>query len=213
MIELNNFKKSNFKLLSNCVNTNARFDPINVFNDTEFNILTVTRLCSTDRYKGVDTMINTIPLLISNIPNLKYTIIGIGNDRERLEKLVNELNIEKYVDFRGFVKFIEPYYQYCDIFSLPSKGEGFGIVYIEAMKYKRPCIASNEGGQTDVILDNETGFLCEYDNVECLSKSIIKLYKDNNLRERFGKNGYKYLLNNFTFNDFSRRLFKIIKLY
>jgi phosphatidyl-myo-inositol dimannoside synthase len=211
MIELNHFKKNNFKLLFNCVDIDAKYTSINVFNDSEFNILTISRLSTSDKYKGVDTMIKTIPLLINSIPNLKYTIVGVGGDQERLKKLTNELNIEKYVDFKGFVEFIEPYYQYCDVFSLPSKGEGFGIVYIEAMKYKKPCIACNEGGQTDVVINNETGFLCEYDSFKCLSQSILKLHKDDDLRSRLGINGYKHLHNNFRFQLFSRRLHKIIK--
>jgi len=210
MIKLNNLSENNFKLLFNCIDMNIKTDFDNIYNNNNFNILSVTRLDKNDNYKGIDCMIKTIPLLIKTIPNLKYTIIGKGDDKERLEQLTKDLNVEKYIDFKGFVEYIEPYYQYCDVFTLPSKGEGFGIVYIEAMKYKKPCIACDEGGQTDVVLHNKTGFLCDYNNVECLQNSIIKLYKDNKKRELFGQNGYYHLVENFTFDKFKERLRKII---
>ena len=182
----------------------------NVYNDYEFNILSVTRLDSSDNYKGVDTILKTLPLLVKKIPNLKYTIIGKGNDQGRLKKLAKDLQVDSYVEFKGFVEYIEPYYHYCDIFALPSKGEGFGIVYIEAMKYKKPCIASDEGGQTDVVIDNKTGFLCKYDNTQCLEKKIFELYRNKNLKKEFGESGYKHLINNFTFDKFTERLKEIL---
>ncbi len=190
------------------ISINTNFD--NVYSQNFFNILSVTRLDSNDSYKGVDSMIKTIPLLIKIIPNLKYTIIGKGNDKERLEQLAKDLNVEQYIDFKGFVEYIEPYYQYCDIFVLPSKGEGFGIVYIEAMKYKKSCIACDEGGQIDVVLDNVNGYLCQYDNINCLSNKIIHLYNDNKQRMKFGENGYGHLVENFTFDKFKDRLQAIL---
>jgi len=178
----------------------------NYYNKQEFNILSVTRLSKADDYKGIDNLINIIPLLIKTIPNLKLTIIGKGNDKKRLMQLSIELKVDCYIDFKGFIECIEPYYRHCDVFALPSKGEGFGIVYLEAMKYKKPCIACDEGGQTDVVIDNKTGFLCKYDDAECLSKKIIKLFKDRELSDKFGENGYEHLVNNFTFDKFKNRL-------
>jgi len=208
----NNISKKNIFYLPPDTSDNIDKNFQNVYNDHEFNILSVTRLDSNDNYKGIDSMIKTIPLLISKIPNLKYTIIGKGDDKDRLIELSKELKVQNYIDFKGFVEFIEPYYQYCDIFTLPSKGEGFGIVYIEAMKYEKPCIACDEGGQTDVVLDNETGYLCKYDDTNCLSERIINLYADVEKRNQFGKNGYKHFIENFTFDKFRDRLSNILEL-
>jgi len=190
------------------VEINKHFE--NVYNNNEFNILSVTRLDSNDSYKGIDSMIKTLPLLIEKIPNLKYTIIGKGDDKDRLIALTKKLNVEQYVNFKGFVEYIEPYYQYCDIFSLPSKGEGFGIVYIEAMKYGKPCIACDEGGQTDVVLNNSSGYLCKYEDLECLAKNILNLKNDESLKDEFGQNGYRHLIDNFTFDRFKKRLEDIL---
>ncbi|MDB4056842.1 glycosyltransferase family 4 protein [Candidatus Thioglobus sp.] len=210
MIKKNSLKKNNFKLLHNCVDMDQKNNFHNLYDVSEFNILTVSRLNRSDNYKGIDFMIKVIPLLVKKIPNIKYTIIGEGDDREYLENLAKELNVSKYVDFKGFVECVEVYYKYCDIFSLPSVGEGFGIVYIEAMKYKRPCIACTEGGQTDVVLDNKTGFLCEYGNIESLYDAIYKLSESEYLRKRYGENGFTYLKENFTFKKFTKRLQNIL---
>jgi phosphatidyl-myo-inositol dimannoside synthase len=178
----------------------------NVYDKNNFNILSVTRLSSNDSYKGVDSIIKVIPLLLEKIPNIKYTIIGKGCDKARLVALVKKLNIEKYIEFKGFVGCVDSYYQYCDIFALPSKGEGFGIVYIEAMKYKKPCIACDEGGQTDAVIDGQTGYLCEYDNLKCISEKIITLFDNKRLLKLFGENAYQYFMINFSFKEFKNRL-------
>jgi len=209
-IHYNNIRNQKINYLSPYIEDEITEKYKNVYNSSQFNILSVTRLDTIDNYKGIDSMIKTIPLLLNSIPNLKYTIIGKGDDTERLQDLVKELNLEKYIDFKGFVQNIESYYEYCDIFSLPSKGEGFGIVYIEAMKYKKPCIACDEGGQTDVVLDNITGFLCKYNNVNCLEKRIVELYENKRLRILFGENGYNHLMKNFTFDKFKIRLQEIL---
>ena len=207
---MNNMNEKSVFYLAPGINLQTQHCSNNPYMLNCFNILSVTRLDKNDDYKGVDSVIKTISFLIKKIPNLRYTIIGKGNDKERLEKLANDLNVLQYIEFKGFVENIEPYYQYCDIFILPSKGEGFGIVYIEAMKYKKPCIACDEGGQTDVVLDNKTGYLCKYDDIECLGIKIIDLYKDEKKRKLLGENGYKYLLNNFTFEKFQKRLKDIL---
>ena len=180
------------------------------YNKNKFNILSVTRLDIDDNYKGIDSIIKTLSVLKEKIPNIQYTVIGKGNDKERLEILANSLEVHEYVEFKGFVEQIEPYYEHCDLFALPSNGEGFGIVYLEAMKFNKPVIAANAGGATDVVLDLETGFLCEYDNQECLSKKIIELHGNSKLAMKLGENGYKYLLKNFTFEKFKERLIQIL---
>lgn len=78
------------------------------------------------------------------------------------------------------------------------------------MKYKKPVIAANAGGATDVVLDNKTGFLCKYDDQECLSSKIIELHGNSKLAMNLGDNGYRYLLKNFTFDKFKKRLIEIL---
>jgi phosphatidyl-myo-inositol dimannoside synthase len=210
MMSLNKLSEHNFKILY-CASTEKKENNFkNVYDIKDFNILSVTRLDSNDAYKGIDTMIRCLPLISKIVTNLKYTVIGKGNDLARLKNLAKELTVEKYIDFKGFVDFIEPYYCYCDVFSLPSKGEGFGIVYIEAMNYKKPCIACDEGGQTDVVIHEKTGCLCPYGDINRLSENIIKLYKYPILREEFGQNGYSHFKKKFTFDEFKKSLSNLL---
>lgn len=179
-----------------------------VFSD--FNVLTVSRLTSASNYKGVDSMIKAIPIIIKSISNFKYTVIGKGDDLERLVSLSKKIGAYEYIDFKGYVESVEPYYKHCDLFSLPSKREGFGIVYLEAMKYKKPCIACDIGGQTDVVIENETGFLCKYDCIESISERVIRLFHDKEEINKFGEKGYEHLLNNFTYIMLKKRLNKYL---
>jgi len=199
------------RLFPNCIKVktnNVILD--NPFNPENYNLLSVTRLSSSERLKGIDTVIKALPLLKDKIPNIKYSVIGKGDDVERLEKLADDLNVTKYVDFLGFVDDINAYYQHCDIYTLPSKKEGFGIVYLEAMQYKKPVIAVNYGGPTDVVLDGETGFLCEYDDVQYLVKKIKILHDDSSLSQIIGENGYQRLIENFTFQKYRKRLEEVL---
>jgi len=188
--------------------SNKEYD--NPYIDSEYNILSVSRLSKEDNYKGIDSVIKILPELKSYIPNIKYTIIGKGDDLNRLNKLSKNLNVEKNINFKGYVKNLRPYYKKCDIFTLPSKNEGFGIVYLEAMEYKKPVIAANSGGATDVIRDNETGFLCNYDDLESLKSKILFITNNKSKAKEIGKSGYNFLIENFTFKQFEKRLATIV---
>lgn len=199
------------RLFPNCikVKTEAAVSE-NPFNPDDFNVLSVTRLSRSERLKGIDTVIKAMALLKNEIPNIKYCVIGKGEDVERLKKLADDLSVSEYVDFLGFVDDIDAYYQHCDLFILPSKKEGFGIVYLEAMQYKKPVIAVNYGGPTDVIVDGETGFLCEYDDVQCLAEKIKTLHDDQPLSAKLGQSGYERLMERFTFEHFTQNLFTVV---
>jgi len=202
---------NDIRLFPNCIKLqNTAMELTNPYNKNNYNILSVTRLSSSEQLKGIDTVIKALPSIIKDIPNVKYSIIGKGEDAKRLKALANDLNVLKYIDFLGFVDDINAYYKYCDIFTLPSKKEGFGIVYLEAMQYKKPVIAVNYGGPTDVIENNVSGFLCEYDDTNCLSGKIIELFNDMSYSRKIGENGYSSLIENFTFEKYSNRLKKIV---
>jgi len=206
-----NSRLRDIKLFPNCIKLqNQNIELKNPYDDNSFNILSVTRLSKSEQLKGIDSIIKTLPILKDKIPNIKYNIIGKGEDTIRLKKLADELKVSKYVNFLGFVKDINEYYKYCDIFTLPSKKEGFGIVYLEAMQYKKPVVAVNYGGVTDVVIDDKTGYLCSYNDINCLSEKIYNLYLNPKLRKRLGENGYRHLIDNFTFDLYANRLKELL---
>ncbi|OGI06663.1 MAG: hypothetical protein A3I68_06325 [Candidatus Melainabacteria bacterium RIFCSPLOWO2_02_FULL_35_15] len=175
-------------------------------------ILSVARLDPRERYKNIDLVIKALPEVLKNIPDAYYVIVGEGTDRFRLELLAKNLGVRDNVIFAGFIPddLLSLYYESCDIFILPSTGEGFGIVFLEAMYFSKPCIGANAGGIPEVIKDKETGILCSPNDSTSLSDSIIKLLKDNDLRNKMGKKGKERFESKFGFCSFKEKLGNII---
>jgi phosphatidylinositol alpha-1,6-mannosyltransferase len=139
-------------------------------------ILTVARLASADTYKGVDTLIEAMPLVRREFPLARLRIVGQGDDLPRLEALVQRLGVGFAVDFTGPLsdEALRAEYAGCDFFALPSRKEGFGLVYLEAMIYGKACLGARAGGTPEVITD-AAGQLVEYGNIPDLAAAIADL--------------------------------------
>ncbi|MBI5692664.1 MAG: glycosyltransferase family 4 protein [Verrucomicrobia bacterium] len=137
-------------------------------------ILTVTRLSSADRYKGVDHLIAALPQVREALPQARLRIIGRGDDLARLEGLARQAGVASAVDFAGYVEDdrLREELASCRLFALPSNGEGFGLVYLEAMAHGRPCLAARAGGAPEVLTD-ATGMLVDYGDVPGLARAAI----------------------------------------
>ena len=118
----------------------------------------------------------------------------------------------KSVHFLGSVDAatLQNYYRDCDIFVMCSAREGFGIVYLEAMRYAKPVIAANSGVAPEVVRDCETGLLVEYGDIDQTAAAITVLCSDAALRQKLGDAGRARLENNYTFAHFKQRLNEII---
>lgn len=159
-------------------------------NDQEkrINILSVCRLESTEKYKGVEETIRAIGELKKDQPNalIYYTIVSQGNDVERHKLLSKELNLEDSILFKTGLSDVELTMEYkrAHLFCLPSTGEGFGIVYLEAMSHGAICLGANAGGATDVIQHNKNGILMDVPlSIEKLADEIQKISNDSNKRK------------------------------
>lgn len=174
-------------------------------------LLTVTRLAATEKLKGVDTVIHAMPTILRDVPDVYYYVVGDGDDRARLETLVAELGIQSCVRFVGKKKDdeLKTYYQESDVFVMPSRKEGFGIVFLEAMAFGKPVIGGNYGGTPDIIVDGETGFLVEYGDVDALADRLIRLLQDEKLRKRMGEAARRHVEENYTFEHFRKRLLEL----
>ncbi len=141
-------------------------------------ILTVGRLTTADTYKGFDTLIETMPLVRRDFPMARLRIVGKGDDQPRLEALVQRLGVGFAVDFLGSIsdEALRAEYAVCDLFALPSRKEGFGLVFLEAMTYGKACLGARAGGVPEVITD-ETGQLAEYGNIPDLAAAISDLVR------------------------------------
>lgn len=140
-------------------------------------ILTVARLDSSEMYKGHDQVLRALPAVRAKLPAVRYVLAGRGNDLERLKKLAQELGVADSVIFAGYVPDDElvDHYKLCDVFAMPSKGEGFGIVFLEAAACGKPSIAGNKDGSVDAVLHGELGALVDPDNVDAIARTILQM--------------------------------------
>ena len=102
-------------------------------------------------------------------------------------------------------------YSACEIFALPSRGEGFGLVYLEAMARGKPVIGGAHGGAPEVIDDGKTGYLVQHGDVPQLAMSIETLLADPALAREMGARGRERLNRDFKFSVFAKSLKKILR--
>ena len=140
-------------------------------------MLTVARLSDSEGYKGYDRILEALPQIRTSIPDIHYILVGKGNDRSRIEQLIAQLDLQNCVTLAGFVpdEQLCDYYNLCDMFAMPSKGEGFGIVYLEAMACGKPCLGGNRDGAIDALCHGELGALVNPDDVDAIAQTLIQI--------------------------------------
>jgi glycosyltransferase involved in cell wall biosynthesis len=138
-------------------------------------ILTVGRLCAREAYKGQDRIIRVLREVREHRPGVRYVIVGDGDDRERLERIAAEEQVNEAVTFAGKVPREEllDHYRLCDVFAMPSSGEGFGIVFLEALACGRPVIAGNADGAAEILSQTKLGILVDADQPAQLRDEIL----------------------------------------
>jgi len=143
-------------------------------------LVTIGRLASIDAYKGQDRVIRMLAELNRRCGAVHYIVAGDGDDRPRLEELARELDVERFVTFAGFVPDdeIKDLYRLADLFVMPSTGEGFGIVFLEAMACGCPVVAGNKDGSVDALADGELGRLVDPDDPAALLGAIAESLKE-----------------------------------
>jgi len=136
-------------------------------------ILTVSRLCRSDAYKGIDVLIEAMARLRERLPGARLRIIGQGDDMRRLRRLAEKNNLNSAVEMPGHVSDVdlEKSLRECSVFALPSTGEGFGLVFLEAMAKGRPCVGANAGGVPEVI-SPESGLLVPPNDPSALAAAL-----------------------------------------
>ncbi len=154
-------------------------------------LLTISRLSSADSYKGIDQVIATLPEVRRRVPDVSYTVVGDGDDRARLETLARAHGLTDCVRFVGRVpdERLQALLRSTDLFVLPSEGEGFGMVYLEAMAYGKPIIAGAHGGIPEVVVDGEVGVLVRHDDTASLCHAMVSLLLDPERRRAMGEAG------------------------
>lgn len=126
-------------------------------------LMTLARLDADERYKGIDEVLGVLGSLAEVIPDVAYLIVGDGTDRPRLEEQSRRLGVADRVVFAGRVDEEQKadHYRLADAFVMPGRGEGFGIVYLEALACGVPVVGSLLDGSRDALLDGRLGVLVD----------------------------------------------------
>ena len=172
-------------------------------------LLTVGRL---QKRKGHDMVIRAIAEIVRVIPNLHYAIVGGGEERETLERLAKELNVEDRVEFAGEINdsMLRLYHQQCDIFLLANRSigrdvEGFGIVLLEAQACGKPVIAGASGGTIDTMLPGKSGYVLDCETPSELIETIRSSLSCASRRSQMGQIGREHVVTNFDWKSLADR--------
>ena len=176
-------------------------------------ILTVGRWAASERYKGVDDLIRAVAQLRMKFPGLHLAAIGEGDDLPRLEKVAGDSGVSESVRFLTNLsrEEIAACYARSEIFALPSTGEGFGLVFLEAMAFGKPLIGVARGGITDIIEDKVNGLLVPPGDLKSLVDALAELLENESLRMELGRRGAENVRQRYSFEVFVDNLEWIIE--
>jgi phosphatidylinositol alpha-1,6-mannosyltransferase len=165
------------------------------FKDSFPKIITVSRL---DKRKGHDKILMLLKNLKPKFPKIKYVSIGFGKEENNLLKLTKELSLEKEVTFLKNIDYNlkTALIAEANLFLMPTRiekksVEGFGISYIEAASYGVGSIGGKDGGASDAIVHNETGLICDGNDLNSIYDSAVSFFKDENFI-KYGRNAQKF---------------------
>jgi glycosyltransferase involved in cell wall biosynthesis len=158
---------------------------------------TILYLGRLKKYKSVDLLIKALPLVINEVPEARLVIVGEGDYKPELQNLTRNLELEDKVIFTGFVdgKTKVEWLHRAWVTVYPSIKEGWGLTNIEANACGTPAIASDVPGLRESVLPGKTGFLFRYGDEQDLADKIIRIITDNELRERFSREGILWASN------------------
>jgi glycosyltransferase involved in cell wall biosynthesis len=166
-------------------------------------------------YKGHQELISGWAEVIHHCPQAELWIGSDGDGRPELELLSKTLpeSIARQIHFLGRLadEAVHERFRRCRIFAMPSSGEGFGLVFVEAARYGIPCIGGKHDSVKEIVLHGETGLLVEQEPHDVAS-ACIRLLTDDDLAKRMGEAGRERYLNNFQFSHFRERLLHALEL-
>lgn len=163
------------------------------------------------KQKGCDLLIQAMEQVTLHVPNVELVIVGQGVERRSLEKQAAQMSNIKFVGEKNSTQ-IKQYLDRAWLMCAPSiirkrgNEEGLGTVFLEAQAMKTPVISFNTGGVGEAVLMNKTGLLLDDFNSDALANALIKLIKNNALREAFKVAGREHIVNNFNVFEQSRKL-------
>lgn len=191
--------------LSNMVRIEKSYSPTPYSNP-----ITIGSLGRFVKKKGFSYLIESIKLIKESGHNVRLIIGGDGEERNNLEQLVSKLNLNKEIDFVGWVSDKVAFFNQIDIFCLPSVNEPFGIILLEAIEQSKPVVATNSGGPQEIIRHRQDGFIANINSATDLAKYLTILINDQALANNLSKSAYDRLKTNYDIKIVAKQLSQIL---
>jgi glycosyltransferase involved in cell wall biosynthesis len=175
------------------------------------NLLYVGRL---NHQKGVHNLLDALPPIITQFPEVKLRIAGDGTARNDLEKKVVELGLEKHVRFLGAVSHdrIHFFYRKADILIFPSlNAEGFGLVLVEALGCECAVIATDLPAVQHLIKDGETGLIVSQNNKDEIAQRVMHLLSNPGKLKKLGKSGREFVLKRYDWGIIAKKYSELLQ--
>ena len=168
-------------------------------------IITVSRLVEKN---GVDVLMRAFAKVHKEFPFAELCVVGDGPLRRKLEELSHDLGIANSVKFNGAVAYekIPQYLAKADVFVRPSRSEGLGTAFLEAMAMGLPVVGTRVGGIPDFLEHERTGLFTNVDDAEDLAKQIMRLCADGALYEKLSRNGKELVQKTYTWDAITRTM-------
>jgi glycosyltransferase involved in cell wall biosynthesis len=172
-------------------------------------LLIVGRMASSERYKGHDQLLEAL----TRLPEARLVAAGDGDDRRRLEEKAAALGMADRTFFTGFLSeaTLAELYRRCAAFAMPSQGEGFGLVYLEAMRAGKPVLASRGSAAEEIVRDGKTGILVDPEDREELRAALGQLLGYPGEARRMGEAGRERWRQEFGAERFRERLTPLLE--
>jgi phosphatidylinositol alpha-1,6-mannosyltransferase len=175
-------------------------------------IFTLARLSAQEHDKGYDLVIQCMPRLLEAHPGLKYFIGGTCSlqEKQRIAQLIEALNLQHSVRLVGYIpeKALSAFYLQTDVFVMPSKKEGFGLVLIEAAANGCEVIAGNQDGSTDALLNGQLGTLVDPSSAAEITEAILTALSNGSPKR--AKIRQQLALSTFGFENYKRKIQELL---
>lgn len=203
---LNGMSESKHQIIPLCAEREISSPTVGFKLNGEFPLLMVARLDASEKYKGMEMVIDAVARLQNMGVPAHFNLVGDGNDRSRLERYAREAGSVRDVTFWGRLSDgdLQAAYRAAAVFVMPSRKEGFGIVFLEAMRHGVPCIGGNHGGTPEVITDGEDGYLVEWGDIGILVERLAYMWHAPDLRSEMGVAAAAKYLTCFSYSAFSQ---------
>lgn len=178
-------------------------------------ILHVGRMDAGEGYKGQDSLLQALPTVLEHFPEAQLVLAGQGSDMPRLQGIARSLpaNIHSQIFMPGYIDqlTLDALYQQCYVFAMPSTGEGFGLVFLEAMSRAKPCLGGKVDATPCVVRDGETGVLVDDPtSPTMIADSLIYLFENPEQAHAMGVAGYNLVREYYLLTHFKRRFLQLI---